>query len=258
MQYDTTSKRLLKKLYKGLVPLVIAGMVTTSCTPYTAPTTTPTQEYPTPTQEYIIPYQGKVYSKFVAIDERGNGVIGDLMVETRKGDGMVLVDIDELSFWLDVQHSIRTAKHVAFDYLNLSEAKMDLIYSIKTYAQIIEGQSAGAAFTVATISALQNKALRDDTIITGMIREDGTIGKVSGIIEKAKAAKEAGFDYFLVPEGQSIQISYETKETRRKVGPMEIIETRRYPVEVDVEQLVGIDIIEVKDIKQVMELFSLD
>jgi len=96
-----------------------------------------------------------------------------------------LVNVDNLLFWVDTQYSIRTAKYVAEDIANINASDIDLIYSIETNASVIEGQSAGAALTIATIAILENKTLKSDVIITGTINPDGSIGSVGAILAKA-------------------------------------------------------------------------
>src|SRR3990170_6224392 len=116
-----------------------------------------------------------------AVDDEGNGLVTPLKVEVRAGNGRILTNIDKLLFWVDTQFSIRTAKSVAEDYTRINTSKFDLIYTIESSeATVIGGPSAGAALTVATIAALQNKSLNPNVMITGTIELDGSIGKVGG------------------------------------------------------------------------------
>jgi uncharacterized protein len=65
----------------------------------------------------------------------------------------------------------------------------------------IDGPSAGALMTVATIAALRGDELSDDTTMTGTINPDGTIGPVGGIPYKLQGAKSAGRTKMLIPSG---------------------------------------------------------
>jgi predicted S18 family serine protease len=67
---------------------------------------------------------------------------------------------------------------------------------------LIGGPSAGAATTVATIAALQSTQVKHDVAITGTIEEDGYVGQVSSVFDKAIAADKNGMALLLVPRGQ--------------------------------------------------------
>ena len=141
---------------------------------------------------------GISYIKVPAVDSNGDGVITSLVVEVTKGTGKTLIDIDSVLFIADTQSSIRTAKEVAAQYTGKDLNKYDIIYHLDTNASIIGGPSAGAALTIATISALENQKIKDNIVITGTIQADGTIGEVGGILDKAKAAKLSEANLFLV------------------------------------------------------------
>ncbi|MEM2536229.1 MAG: S16 family serine protease [Candidatus Hadarchaeales archaeon] len=75
--------------------------------------------------------------------------------------------------------------------------------------EAIDGPSAGAAITVALLSVLENRRIREGYVVTGTIEEDGKIGQVGGIFYKALAAAKKGATHFLVPKGQSKVTIYE-------------------------------------------------
>jgi len=64
---------------------------------------------------------------------------------------------------------------------------------------LIDGPSAGAALTTMTYALLENRTMRNDTIMTGTIEVDGSIGAVGGLYEKAKGSAAKGAKYFIVP-----------------------------------------------------------
>ncbi len=141
----------------------------------------------------------------VAVDEEGNGIITPLYVVVEPGDGKVLTNIEKLLFWIDTQFSIQTAKAVAENITQISTNGLDITYSVTSNATLIGGPSAGAALTVVTVAALQNKKIRGDVMLTGTVEMDGSVGQVGGVLEKAKAAKDVGAKVFLVPYGQGTQ-----------------------------------------------------
>ncbi|MEM5812286.1 MAG: S16 family serine protease [Candidatus Aenigmatarchaeota archaeon] len=190
-----------------------------------------------------------------AVDQEGNGVSTILDVQIAPGSGKTLVNVDKLLFWTDTQNSIRTAKKVAEEVTNTSLESYDIIYTITANASVIEGPSAGAALTIATIAAIQNRQINSSVMITGTINHDGTIGPVGEIIAKAQAAKEIGAELFLVPLSQSAQITYESRRYCEKIGFTQICTIEQIPQKVDVSEKVGIRVKEVRTIQEALEYF---
>lgn len=213
------------------------------------PTTTVTTTLPSVTKK------GTVELNMPAVDNQGNGVITTLKVEAQDGEGRVLTDVNNLLFWVDTQYSIRTAQRVAQDIVGLNISSVDLIYNIETNASLIEGPSAGASLTVATIAALENKQLTPHVMMTGTINPDGTIGPVGGIVEKAKAAKDVGATIFLVPEGQGVQTSYKPIQDCQKIGSLTYCTTEYQAEKVNVTGSVGIKVVEVSNIEDALKYF---
>jgi len=190
-----------------------------------------------------------------AVDSQGNGVMAKLEVEVRPGHGRALANINQILFWVDTQHSIRTALRVAENYTHINLTNYDVIYSIYTNASIIEGPSAGAALTIATIAALTNKTLNPNVTITGTINHDGSIGPVGQVFSKGKAAKDFGMNTFLVPLGQSKQITYREIKHCDKYGFMTFCTTEIKPEKVDIAKELGIKVVEVQNIREALKYF---
>jgi uncharacterized protein len=190
-----------------------------------------------------------------AVDPEGRGIITRLVVEARPGYGRTLVNIDQLLFWVDTQHSIRIAKNLAEELTGMDLSNLDLIYTIETNASIIGGESAGAAITVATIALLENKTLRSDVMMTGTIDERGNIGKVGAILPKAIVARDAGMSLFLVPETQGTQVYYEPVERCKRIGPMTFCTTTYEARRIDIGEEVGIEVEEVMTIQDALDRF---
>ncbi len=196
-----------------------------------------------------------VEMKLPAVDTNKSGVVTTLKVTAKPGTGRTLVDIEGLLFWADTQQSIRTARQVAANITKIDINAVDLIYTIKAQASLIGGPSAGAALTIATIAALQGKKPEGDIMMSGAINHDGTIGPVSEILEKAKAAKESGATLFLVPLLQGKEVVYETVEHCEKYGGVEFCTQETQPKRVDVTKEAGIEIKEVENIQDAMSYF---
>lgn len=192
-----------------------------------------------------------------AVDQNGKGVTTPLTVEAKPGTGEALTNVDKLLFWVDTQYSIQLAKAVAENVTKINADKLDLTYSIETNATLVGGPSAGAALTIATIAALENKPIKSDVMITGTINPDGTIGQVGGVLDKAQAAKDIGAKVFLVPEGQGEQTSLKPNETCTQRANFLFCETTYEQVTVNIGKDVGISIIEVSNVTDAMEYFGL-
>ncbi|MBI4017904.1 MAG: hypothetical protein HY366_03090 [Candidatus Aenigmarchaeota archaeon] len=192
----------------------------------------------------------------VAVDREGNGVITDLSVKTIPGNGRILVDIENLLFFLDTQQSIQTAKDVAERYLNTNLGNRDIVYNIEIdNSSVVGGESAGGALTVATIAALSGKPLRDDTIMTGTIDAEGNVGPIGGLLAKAQAAHNAGFTYFLVPKGQGTYVDYAKQQKCAPAGRTMVCATEFKPIRIDISKEAGIHVIEVANVEDAVRYF---
>lgn len=68
----------------------------------------------------------------------------------------------------------------------------------------IDGPSGGAALTVGVIAATRHQQLQPGVTMTGTITPDGSIGRVSGIPSKLRAAASAGYKTVLLPQSNLI------------------------------------------------------
>lgn len=142
-----------------------------------------------------------------AVDTNGTEVMTYLEVELVPGKGRVLLSADPLT-GIQTQDSERIATQIAQNLTGLNFSQIDTIYTFYIDADVIEGPSAGAAMTVATVAAAQNKEIRGDASITGSINSDGTITAVGGVLEKAHAAAIVNNTYFLIPMDNEIHSYY--------------------------------------------------
>lgn len=198
---------------------------------------------------------GNASIQLPAVDEEGKGATSWLYVSVMPGQGRTLTDINSLLFWVDTQYSIQIAKAVAANRTNTDVSNIDIIYQIDTIATLVEGPSAGAALTIATVAALTGQQVSDDVLITGTINPDGTIGPVGSVLEKALATEEIGAKALLVPEGQSQQTTFSKQKSCRLIGPITYCTEDIVPKSTDIEKQVGIDVIEVGTIEQALKYF---
>lgn len=71
----------------------------------------------------------------------------------------------------------------------------------------IDGPSAGTAILTAIISAITDKAIRQDTAITGEISLQGKVRPVGGVFEKAYGARQAGISRLIIPQENAKDIT---------------------------------------------------
>jgi uncharacterized protein len=190
-----------------------------------------------------------------AVDEDGNGVPTYLIVQALPGSGKALVNIDKLIFWADTQSSMRTARDVAQKYTGIDLSGYDIIYNIKANASVIEGPSAGAALTVATIAALYGKTPRIDVMMTGTISDDGAVGPIGEAMAKARAAKQIGARLFLEPKGQSVETKTIPEKTCSQFGASEVCRIENVAKSFNITREVGIDVMEIEKVGDAVKYF---
>ena len=188
-----------------------------------------------------------------AVDSNGNGVAGVLFTTVKPGSGRILLDTSKILNYLDTQLSGRNAAIAASNYAKANFSSIDIIYTIKVNASLIEGPSAGASMALSVLLALDNKT-SDGVAITGTITPDGSIGRVGAILEKAKAARASGVRLLLVPTGQSV-----TEQTMREktcnTGPLEICKIAYGTRSVNIGMEAGIEVREVATLEEPYSYF---
>ena len=189
------------------------------------------------------------------VDNNGRGVSAILETTVRDGSGFVLVNINDVTAGSTTQESARLAFRATKKYLNLSSEQnnFDVIYDIKTDASSVDGPSAGAAMAISLVSLLENKTLNEKVSITGFVDEEGFIGPVSGIEEKALAMKEKGAEIMLVSD--QIALSQEYIRTKSCMSENERIYCEVTYVAGGELDISGIKIIQVKDMEGAHEYF---
>jgi predicted ATP-dependent protease len=71
--------------------------------------------------------------------------------------------------------------------------------------------------TLLVISAVENKPIREDVTLTGTIDQDGNVGAIGGVVDKARAAKDSGKSLFLLPRANANLLQY-TQQARQYYG----------------------------------------
>ena len=74
----------------------------------------------------------------------------------------------------------------------------------------IDGPSGGAALTVGVLAAIRDDELRSGVTMTGTVNPDGTIGPVTNVATKVRAAADDGYETVLIPVGTETEFDTET------------------------------------------------
>ncbi len=183
------------------------------------------------------------------------GTMMQVSVDIKPGYGRVLVETKPL-MGVVFQDAANTAVVAAENYTGCDLSGSDVIFSVEALSEVpeVDGPSAGTLMTILIIAALENVTLPDDVTMTGTISPGGHIGKIGGVMEKAKAAKEANKRIFILPRENSRLVRYE--EVRKQYGGITII--KQNPVIEDtkeyIEKNIGIQVEYVDSIKDVMDI----
>ena len=197
----------------------------------------------------------EVEIKIPAVDNNGKGFVATLKTTINPssipGHGKVSVDVNNIVSRLDTQLSARAAVKAAENYLNGEVSNWDILYSIDIDASAVEGTSAGAAMAVSTIAAINKIDIDDNISITGSINDNGNIGTVGAVYQKAVASKNLGVEVFFIPVGQDIYSSTRKDRNCEINNGIELCKIL-YNQQSTGEEL-DIEIIEVENIKEIID-----
>lgn len=208
--------------------------------------------------------QGPAVFQTVKTDQTGpfvqqsvskEGALLNISVEIRPGKGRVLVQTTPL-MGIVFQDAANTAVFVAENKTGRQMSGSDIIFSINAPDKVpgVDGPSAGALMTLLTISAIDNNTKLNKSItLTGTIDNEGNIGQIGGVLEKAQAAKAGGKTLFLIPRENSQLVTY--KYVEKKFGGFTVIEQKPEIVDAKeyIEKEVGINIEYVDTIDDVLK-----
>lgn len=191
-------------------------------------------------------------------DVRYEGTAMNIRVDIREGTGLVLVNT-VVPTGVDFQTSAKTAVKVAQEYTDVDLTKNDIIFSISAKndeeLQAVDGPSAGMAMTVLLIMEIQDIEVSNTVLLTGTIREDGSMGPVGGIFEKAEAAAKFGAKTFIVPKGLAITYVQECQESREGPFLYRSCKSEARDLSPIMEERYGMKVVEASDLKTVLQYF---
>ena len=93
--------------------------------------------------------------------------------------------------------------------------------------------------------------------MTGTINQDGSIGAIGGVLEKAQAAKESGKKLLLIPEEN--EVFFKTVKEYKTYGSLTMVTVKQVPVEAKdyIEEEVGIPVKYVSNVDEALTYFTL-
>lgn len=142
--------------------------------------------------------------KIFAISEGGGAITATLDIRLVPGSGKVWSSVEPL-VGTGTQESAKTALKAAAAF-SPDVLQYDYFFDINSDASTVDGPSAGSAMGLLIVSSLQNKHLPANVGLTGTLSEDGQVGAVGGVFDKAKEAARIGLKLFMVPKGEGRQI----------------------------------------------------
>jgi predicted ATP-dependent protease len=141
-------------------------------------------------------YQNETTGEIITVD-----------IILRGGNETIYIDIGKHAFGTDFQSILPLIKSYVEEYTNQTIKYKDIIIRLNASVKQIEGTSGSAAIAIGLIALLQNKTLVNDTIITGVLKKDGTLGKVQEVGIKTDIAKQNGIKKILIPEEQCNEVN---------------------------------------------------
>ncbi|MDI6720885.1 MAG: hypothetical protein QMD85_00740 [Candidatus Aenigmarchaeota archaeon] len=190
-----------------------------------------------------------------AVDAEGRGVVGMLYTMVRPGTGRILVNVDNVLSQIDTQFSSRIAVKAAADYMKVDPRTIDVIFTLKVNATLVEGPSAGSAMAASVVLALDN-ITRNKIMMTGTIDEEGDIGSVGAIIEKARAAKEKGAEIFIVPSGQATETTSRREKSCKSYGSVNVCTITYVNEKVNISSSLNMTVLEAKNLDDIIKIYK--
>ncbi|MDK2834652.1 MAG: hypothetical protein PWR29_923 [Methanolobus sp.] len=182
------------------------------------------------------------------------GAMLDISVEIIPGRGRVLVQTVPL-MGVIFQDTANIAVALAQERTGADLSQSDVIFSITANEEIpgVDGPSAGALMTVLVFSSINSTPLNPLVTVTGTIDEQGNVGAVGGILEKAEISEKTGKELILIPEeNRQLEI---TSVTLRSVGGIVISEGESEIVDAEsyIEEEIGIEVEYVSDLDDILQ-----
>lgn len=161
----------------------------------------------------VVPSQTTYY--LPAVDGAREGLLITVTIEFTDAREGLFVNLDGMEVRHDLQVALREAVTTAQGLTERQFPKPGVLVTFTTTADgilALRGKSWEAGLTVVLAAALSGVTPGQETLVTGVVTDDGGLLPVGGINSKALAAREFGANRLLVPDGQEQQVSGITVE----------------------------------------------
>lgn len=145
-----------------------------------------------------------------AVDSFGDGLIVPFEFEFTDGDGELFVNLNGIEVRHDLQLALREARETATRLTGGSLTNTATHVTFEPPASgvlALRGKSWEAGLTVALVASFRQESLSQETLITGIVDDEGTLLPVGGIETKARAARAVGARELIVPAGEPTDVA---------------------------------------------------
>ena len=145
-----------------------------------------------------------------AVDSFGDGLIVPFEVEFTDGEGELFVNLNGIEIRHDLQLALREARETATRLTGGSLTNTATHVTFEPPASgvlALRGKSWEAGLTVALVASFRQESLSQETLITGIVDDEGTLLPVGGIETKARAARAVGARELIVPAGEPTDVA---------------------------------------------------
>ncbi|MEM3781738.1 MAG: S16 family serine protease [Candidatus Micrarchaeaceae archaeon] len=132
------------------------------------------------------------------ITNESRGTLTIITLNLTSGDGAVTIS-GPISVGTSTLDSAREAALVASAYAGVNSSNYNFSYTISDRNTSVSGPSAGLAFTLLAVSALEHKPLLGNFTVSGEILSNGSVGLIGGVYDKAEAASNGKMRFFILP-----------------------------------------------------------
>lgn len=154
---------------------------------------------PSPTRYYL-----------PAVDATGAGLLVTVDLAFADGSGGLFVNLDGVEVRHDLQLALREAAAMATQLTGTSLDGTAVRVTFETGSDgttALRGKSWEAGLVVALVAGLRDATPGGETLVTGVVNQEGTLLPVGGIEAKARTARSAGAGELLVPAGQAAGVA---------------------------------------------------
>ncbi|MFC7130519.1 S16 family serine protease [Haloferax chudinovii] len=145
-----------------------------------------------------------------AVDGSDSGLVIPVTFEFTDGKGELFVNLNGIEVRHDLQLALREARETATRLTGASltnTATHVTFESSGTGVLALRGKSWEAGLTVALVASLRQRSLSQETLITGIVDDEGALLPVGETETKARAARAADAQALIIPAGEPTEVA---------------------------------------------------